>query len=111
MGDTEVGNVSEYSMNDDEEVEVHQLSDLIIEVSGTDEDSMEQIGENIDEFEANVLSARKKVQKVDESWGGITSDPMKFTAPSTTPFKKRMHDLKNTRSTDYGNGDLKSKLI
>jgi len=48
---------------------------------------------------------------VDESWGGITSDPMKFTAPSTTPFKKRMNDLKNTRSTENAKVELKSKLI
>ena len=60
-GETEVGNMSEFSMNGEEEIEIQQLSDLIIEVSGTDEDSIEQIGENIDEFETNVQSARKKV--------------------------------------------------
>lgn len=40
-GETEVGNMSEFSMNGEDEIEIQQLSDLIIEVSGTDEDSIE----------------------------------------------------------------------
>jgi len=45
------------------------------------------LSENVDEF--NHVEKRKRAHRVDESWGGITSEAMKITAPSTTPQKKR----------------------
>jgi len=35
----------------------------------------------VDEFE----DKKQKVHRVEDSWGGITSEAMKVTAPSTTP--------------------------
>ena len=41
------------------------------------------LSENVDEFVS--ITWKSKVNWVDESWGGITSEAMKVTAPSTTP--------------------------
>lgn len=58
------------------------MTSIEIEVSEDDNESID-LSENVDEFVS--VTWKSKVNWVDESWGGITSEAMKVTAPSTTP--------------------------
>lgn len=60
------------------------MTSIEIEISDESNES-DELSENVDEF--IHVDRSKKVHWVDDSWGGITSEAMKVTAPSTTPSK------------------------